>query len=210
MIFSLPWSPVPQPNSICRSACQSCLKPLLKQGAQEVHSISGIFNTERATILEESSIGIQEGPQLLVPGMAVTEWRRKRGQTETELNPGSKPLASRGGVRCPGDTQKGAPSPPPRGLPRHSTCPPLHSNPLQPQGETTELEAALPSCSGPLGQMGWEGREPLESPQVRRQSALQTNLGLYTEPVLDPGPWVADGSNYQKASVPPTRVKANP
>lgn len=82
------------------------------------------------------------------------------------------------------------------------TAPALHcnSNPLQPQGEMAELEAALPSCSGPLGQMGWEGREPLESPQVRCQSALQTNLGLYIEPVLDPGPWLADVSNYQKAS----------
>lgn len=72
-----------------------------------------------------------------------------------------------------------------------------------------ELEAALPSCSGPLGQMGWEGREPLESPQVRCQSALQTNLGLYIEPILGPGPWLADVSNYQKLLLPPTRVKAN-
>lgn len=53
LIFSLPWSPMPQPNSICHPTCQSCLKPLLRQGAQEVHSTSGIADTECAHLRTE-------------------------------------------------------------------------------------------------------------------------------------------------------------
>lgn len=44
------------------------------------------------------------------------------------------------------------------------------------------------------------GQGALGEPPVRCQSALQTNLGLYIEPVLDPGPWLADVFIYQKAS----------
>lgn len=53
LIFSLPWSPKPQPKSICHSTCQSCLKPPLRQGAREVHSTSGISDTECAHLRTE-------------------------------------------------------------------------------------------------------------------------------------------------------------
>lgn len=39
---------------------------------------------------------------------------------------------------------------------------------------------------------------PSESPQVRRQSALRTDVGPYIRPALDLGPWVGDVSGYQK------------
>lgn len=136
----------------------------------------------------------QGGAQLLVQGMAVTEWRR-RGQTGAEPSPGCKASAPQGGEGGPEDTQKGAPLPPPGGLPGHDAGPALHPNPLQPHRE----------------QQGWEGREPLErEPQVRRQSALQTNQGPYTEPVLDPGPWVGGASHYQKAGASTHKGECNP
>lgn len=89
------------------------------------------------------------------------------------------------------------------------TCPPAHSNPLQSQGQRAGLKAALPSCSGPRGQMGWEAGSPWrESPQVRHQSALQTNLGPSIEPALGPGPPRECG--YQKPSASAHKAEQEP
>lgn len=119
--------------------------------------------------------GPRRAPQLLVQDMTVTEWRR-RGPTEAELNPGCNPLVSREGwsMSCPEDTQQGAPFPPPRGLPKHGTCPPFHSNPLQRQRETAGLEA-VSILLGTPGVGGWESRQPSERRPSDKTSKCFTN-----------------------------------
>lgn len=178
---------MPQPNSICHYVCHSCLKPPRRRGVWEVHSTSCISNTEYVHLRIDSPLVPRRVPKWLVQGMAVTEWRRT-GWTGAELNPGCKPLAPQGGVTYPEDKQKGAPLPPPRDLPRHGTCSPFHTNPLQPQGETAGWKQPFRPALGLRGRWGGSAGSPWRgSPQVRRQSALQISLGPYVEPVLDPG-----------------------
>lgn len=52
---------------------------------------------------------------------------------------------------------------------------------------------------GTRGQVaGRAGSPRRESPQIRHQSALPTDLGPYRQPVLDLVPWEGDVSGYQK------------
>lgn len=200
---------MPQPNSICHFVCQSCLSPPLRQGAREVHGTSPISNTE---CVHHRTQPCQ------YPGGSPSCWSRawqsewgRREQAGAELNPGCKPLAPREGVRCPEDTQKGAPSPPPRHLPRCGPCSPSHSNPLQPQGETAGLKTALPSCSGPQGQTGGrQGGLGERAPQVRHQSASQTNRGPYIEPVPVQDLGWRTRLATKSLVLQPTRVNAKP
>ena len=108
-----------------------------------------------------------------------TDWSRAKSRMQS--------LAPQGGVTRPEDTQKGAPSPHLLEifLGTHLPSSPFESSAASRTESWTE--------SGPSILL-WaaEGREAgspwRESPQVRHQSALQTNLGPSIEPALDPGP----------------------
>lgn len=118
-------------------------------------------------------------------------------------------LAPQGGVTRPEDTQKGAPPPP---HPEIFLGTHLPSSPFESSAASrTEswAESSPPSCSGPWGQMGREAGSPWrESPQVRHQSALQTNLDPSIEPALDLGPPRECG--YQKPSASVHKAEHEP
>lgn len=86
-----------------------------------------------------------------------------------------------------------------------------HALPEVSLGVTPALHSVQTPCSlTENSRAGRAGSPWRESPQVRRQSALQTNLGPYIEPVLDPGPWVGGASHYQKAGASTHKGECKP
>lgn len=77
------------------------------------------------------------------------------------------------------------------------------------------MGVALPSCSGPQGQMGWEGPEPLDrKPPGKTSKCFTGKSGPYITAVFDPGPWFGVGGGgclaTKKASASTHRVNTDP
>lgn len=106
-IFPLTWSPVPHSNSTCHSVCQPCLKPPLRQGAWEVHSISGVSNTECIHLRAEPHQDPGRSPSCS-PGHGShrvegegTDRSRVGSRTQTFGTTGRGKLSRRHTERCP-------------------------------------------------------------------------------------------------------------